>query len=390
MKNYQLNTSTLDSFPAISKQAKGETKHNFYFGFDAELAGCAASLIVDGTTPKYLGKHERETLVALVAELVGLGHTVCTAQEACGFGYLFHEQLEDAGAASVVVAPEQLNGNRKTDKADSGKLATDIFSYKGLGNRKALRPVRVPKIDEQRWRSLHRERGQLLGVRNQLAAHGRSLAVDHNRRDAPKGWWGPKKWEKWSTELGDEGDEWLVGRLALKLELIRSLNIQIGEIERLIEETYYLRQAAEGAETSREELLATQPKGLGVPTRLGLAAEVGDWSRFSGRGQVGSYTGLCPSEHSSGEGQRLGSIDRRGNARLRTMLVEAAWRMVRFQPEWRGMKKFGQVLEKKSKASRPARRKAIVALARLLAVDLWRLETGRCSLQDLGFTPSLS
>ena len=45
--------------------------------------------------------------------------------------------------------------------------------------------------------------------------------------------------------------------------------------------------------------------------------EVGDWYRFRTRKQPSSFTGLCPSENSSGPNQRLGSIDRRGNKRIR-------------------------------------------------------------------------
>ncbi len=62
--------------------------------------------------------------------------------------------------------------------------------------------------------------------------------------------------------------------------------------------------------------------------------------------------------------------------RLRAALVEAAWRLVRFQPHYRAVVKWRLVLAKGALATGAARKKAIVAVARQLAVDLWRLRTG--------------
>src|SRR5439155_24013223 len=73
-----------------------------------------------------------------------------------------------------------------------------------------------------------------------------------------------------------------------------------------------------------------------------------------------------------------------GNARLRAILVECAWRLVRFQPQYPPVKKRLHVLATGAKATGAARKKAIVAVARRLAVDLWRLHTGRCSAAQLG------
>jgi len=70
---------------------------------------------------------------------------------------------------------------------------------------------------------------------------------------------------------------------------------------------------------------------------------------------------------------------------LRAALVECAWRMVRFQPQYPPVKKRLSVLAKGSWATGAQRKKAIVAVARQLAVDLWRLHTGRCTADQLGF-----
>ena len=119
-------------------------------------------------------------------------------------------------------------------------------------------------------------------------------------------------------------------------------------------------------------------------TSVIIDREIGDWCRFTNRRQIASYTGLCPSEYSSG-GTRLQScVTKHGNPRLRAALVELAWRLVRFQPHYRAVQKWKARLAKGQLTTGASRKKAIVALARQLAVDLWRIRTGRLSAQALG------
>ena len=125
-------------------------------------------------------------------------------------------------------------------------------------------------------------------------------------------------------------------------------------------------------------------RGIGELTRAQMRAEVLDWHRFNNRNQVGSFIGCCPSEYSSGGSRRLGSIDRMGNKRLRCMLVEAVWRLHQWNRGWRGFHKFHHVLGPGVKTGPAARKKAIVACARLLAIDLWRIETGQMKPCDAG------
>ncbi len=81
------------------------------------------------------------------------------------------------------------------------------------------------------------------------------------------------------------------------------------------------------------------PRGVGPLTFEILRREVGDWSRFNNRRQVSSYTGLCPWEHNSGGKRRAGSVSKSGNPRVRAMLVEMVWRMMRWQPGYTALQK---------------------------------------------------
>ncbi|MFN8163851.1 MAG: transposase [Solirubrobacterales bacterium] len=65
--------------------------------------------------------------------------------------------------------------------------------------------------------------------------------------------------------------------------------------------------------------------GASLHTALGLLAEVGDFERFQRPVQLMSYLGLVPSENSSGDRRRQGSITKSGSHHARRLLVEAAW-----------------------------------------------------------------
>lgn len=111
--------------------------------------------------------------------------------------------------------------------------------------------------------------------------------------------------------------------------------------------------------------------GVGALTAGTLEREVLDWHRFKSGKKLSSFVGLSPSEDSSGERRRLGSIDKHGSARLRFWCQEAVWRLFKFQPTYRD--------------AHAGRAKQIaVALARRFLVDWWRVRTGRASCAELG------
>jgi transposase len=127
-----------------------------------------------------------------------------------------------------------------------------------------------------------------------------------------------------------------------------------------------------------------QLRGLGLLSSVVIDREIGSWTRFKNRRQVGSYTGLCPGEYSSGNTRVQSCLTKHGNPRLRAALVETAWRLVRFQPNYKPVLKWRKILAKGALATGAARKKAIVAVARQLAVDLWRIRTGRVAIETLG------
>jgi transposase len=374
MKTYVINDHPLKKFTSIAKELKknGASALSFHFGVDVELKGVALSVMINGGSPHYLGKHTREGFLVLVKELTTLGHSIYCVQEACGFGPYLHRDLLGLDAHSIIIAPKKLDAKRKTDKSDANKLAQELWDFQNNGDKARFKVVRDLTDPQRERRAISRQHQQLQKNRNMLSGNGRGLMHEHGFYDVPEGWWGARKWIKLKAAL-EQYKPWLVAMIEPIQHCIQVLH------KRILEQT---------TATKEERSEDQRPKGLGEFTFAVIENEIGDWHRFNNRKQVSSFTGLCPSEYSSGPHQRFGSIDRRGNKRIRKQLVEAVWRLQMWNPHWRGFKKFPYVFGEGVKISGAVRKKAVVACARMLMVDLWRLNTGQTTLENLGLIPA--
>jgi transposase len=319
-----------------------------------------------GGNPKPAQRFKKEAFLSWAAKLKQKsGAEMHAVYEACGFGFGLQRQLAALGIVCHVVCPQKLdehNKRVKTDGLDAKALCLKLDRYVE-GNREALAMVRVPTEQEEQLRAIHRQREQLVKTRKRLEAQGRSLMVNHGIEPV-QGWWKRRTFAalavpEWMRELLNNSQPLL---LALE-EKIRAMTVQL--------------QAAASP---------GQPRGLGLLTSVVIDREIGNWNRFVNRRQVGSYTGLCSGEYSSGQTRLQTCVTKHGNPRLRAALVELAWRLVRFQPQYKPVLKWRRVLAKGAMATGAARKKAIVALARQLAVDLWRIRTGRLNPEQLGLS----
>lgn len=324
---------------------------------------------IDGLQPQPAQRFSREGLLAWVARMTGTGGTVHSCYEAGCFGYTLHRELCAAGVDNHVIAPENWCGAAKTDKRDAREMCLRLERYV-RGNRQALCIVRVPTVEEEARREEGRQRERMLKER-QRAAHRGSGLLRKAGRAVPAHWWRPEPWERLCTQL----DGVLLSQLAVWQQQAAH---------------YEAMQAAarQRLEEKSRRTHASLPAGLGGLTWELLGGEIFDWRRFINRRAVASYTGLCPGEHSSGESRRQGAINRHGNRRVRTLLIECVWRLSRYERGWRGFAKFPQLLDRH--ASSRARRKGVAAAARLLAIDLWRLATAQTHARALGFSKEFS
>jgi transposase len=98
--------------------------------------------------------------------------------------------------------------------------------------------------------------------------------------------------------------------------------------------------------------------GIGPISSRVLSNELGDLQRFSNERRLFSFTGLTPSEHSSGESVHKGHISRQGSSRIRKYLIEIAWRAIEKDPALK------EIFERIAKTR--GKKRAIVAIARKL------------------------
>jgi len=299
-------------------------------------------------------------LIVLVKRLKHEGASVYSCYEAGPCGYGLHRELTQLGVTNWVVAPQcwDERGRRvKTDRRDAKELCQRLDRYVG-GNLEAFSPVRVPTPEQEQARALGRQRSAVLKERQRCILRGHSLMLMQGVH-APGGWWLAKDW----AELGPQLPVWLRAKVGWWQSQAQRFDAEIDAL------TPQVEALNRGQPT---------PYGLGALTAAILRTEILDWSRFRNRRQVGSYTGLCPSEYSTGESRRQGAITKHGNPRVRHQLVEAIWRLLIWQPEYPPLQRV------RTATGRRARKRAVTAAARRLAVDLWRIHTGQCSAAKLG------
>jgi len=293
---------------------------------------------------------------------------VVACYEAGCFGYVLYRRLVAAGIECLVVAPRKWEQGVKTDARDARELCSNLDRYLN-GNSKALTVVHVPTEEQERRRSLSRQRrslsDELQRIQNMGTSHGRYYG-EH----VPADWWKPKVF----AELRESLSGFLIELLEPWQKVLEVLGRQLKEA------------------TAREERQAATekiPLGVGALTASVLDSEFVDYQRFNNRDAVSSFTGLCPGEASSGGKRRQGSVTKQGNPAIRHFLQEAIWRMFNFQPDYKPIKDWRERIAREGKLSPARKKKMAVAIARRFAVDWWRIKTGRADPEDLGLKMAL-
>ena len=335
-------------------------------GIDQHAADLRVVRQIDGAGPQPPQRvYPGGDLERFIKRQLALAQRVVAVYEAGPCGFVLARQLKAWGVECYVIRPMKLDALGKgvnTDKTDAAELVSRLDRYLA-GNRKAFAVVRVPTPQEEQRRCVSRQREQLRRERQRLEAMGRSLMLAQGHRLQGQ-WWKSELWMKLSARLPG----WLVERLAILRTVLLTVEEQLQALTRAVV----------------AQVGPARPVGCGPLTLASATNEVCDWHRFNNRKQVGSLTGLCGGVSSSGQSHVELGVTKHGNARLRYLLIELAWRMVRFQPQCKAVQKWKHVLLRAGSHSRK-RKQAIVALARQLAVDLWRWQTGRVTPAQLGW-----
>jgi transposase len=249
------------------------------------------------------------------------------------------------GITNIVVNPASIavaaNDKVKTDRRDSKRLARDLADGR-------VRGIYVPTEAEELARLLPRTRAQIVRHRATIARqikaklHQFGLIAPSHRRLISSRYLRERATWPLPSELGVS--------LMLLAEQWRFATRQLIEMRRL------LRDQAK-AQEEIEKVYRSVP-GIGEVVARTLATELGDMTRFANERALFSYTGLTPSEYSSGTSVRRGHISRQGSSRVRHLLVETAWRAM---PRDAVLKEIFDRI-----AATRGKKRAIVAIARRL------------------------
>lgn len=318
---------------------------------------------------------------------------VVSCYEAGRDGFWVHRFFESAGLVNLVLDSSSIPVDRrkrraKTDGLDARQLLEVLSRFLVSGGKSRAKVVRVPTVDEEDARRLHRERERLVVERGAHQVRIKSLLAltGTQVKDARQGEIADlRQWngEPLPPELRKE-----LQREQARLHLADE---QLRQIER--ERSQHLRKARQpaapvaakapapqSANGTEEELTLAQKKGVEIAGLLGSLVGIGDISSwllafelfyrdFDNRRQVASATGLTPTPYNSGGSGREQGISKAGNPLLRKVLIELAWSWLRFQPQSKSSRWFQ---ERFGNGGSRSRRIGVVALARRLVVDLWR------------------
>ena len=308
-----------------------------------------------------------------VAKVTGQTPTVTVCYEAGYDGFWLARFLGQRGIECLVMEPASLQVNRrarrvKTDRIDVESILHTLIAW-CRGERHVCSMVVIPSVAEEDLRRSHRERNRLIRERTAHINRIKGLLFGQGIRGINvKSRTKSLKPAELVTGDGRALPERLGREIAREIERLALVQAQIVEIER---ERDTAPTPCVATERKRHQLLRL--KGIGPALSSTLTREV-YYRRFANRRQVASYIGIAPSAYDSGDGRRSQGISKAGNRLARVAMVEAAWLWLMHQPDsalslWFHHRTQGQ--------KGRIRRVMIVALARKLAIALWRyLETG--------------
>jgi transposase len=260
----------------------------------------------------------------------------------------------------VIVAHAQkvqliTKSSRKDDRHDARTLARLARIDPQL-----LGPVRHRSAKAQIHLTVIRARADLVSARTALINAARGLAKSYGERLPKRGT------QQVGRELAAALSTVLREVLEPLLREVESLNERIGEYDQRMEQI--------AKEEYPEVALLQQVKGVGTQIALTYRLTIDDPYRFAKSREVGCFLGLRPGRRNSGQSEPQKNISKEGDRYLRTMLVQGAHYILGPFGEDSDLRRWG--LKLAERGGKNAKKRAVVAVARKLAVLLHRLWIG--------------
>ncbi len=295
-----------------------------YVGIDTSKLRNAVAIAEGGRNGgvRYFGEIDNtaEAVRRLVKKLSGKHARLTFCYEAGPTGYGLYRLIRDLGHECMVVAPSLIPkkpGDRvKNNRRDAQALAKLLRAGE-------LTAVWVPDERHEAMRDLTRARHAAVADRRAKCQQVTALLLRLGRPYPGKTPWGKAHW----TWLRSQPFEHPEQRIVFE-EMLLAVRQAQERIERL-EEAIRAAVPEWSLEPVVTALMAL--RGIDLVSATAFLAEIGDLSRFRTPRELMGYLGLVPSEHSTGDTIRRGSITKAGNRRARRVLVESAW-AYRFPP----------------------------------------------------------
>jgi transposase len=289
-----------------------------YVGLDVHKDSIAVAYVAQehGAEVTYLGTigTRQGDLDQLIRKMQSKATSLVFVYEAGPCGYWLYRYLTKKGHVCWVVAPSLIPkkaGDRvKTDRRDAIQLARLMRS----GD---LTPVYVPRVDDEAIRDLTRAREDT--IRDLKAAKFRLKAflLRHDIRYTGRATWSPAHLRWLSEVVCPTPAQQIVFQ-----EYVRAVNEHTERLQRLEQE---LHEQVTSWRLQPVVAALQALRGVQFTVAVTTLAELGDLTRFDSPRQLMKFLGLIPSEYSSGERRRQGSITKAGNTHARRAIVEGAW-----------------------------------------------------------------
>ena len=284
-------------------------------GLDVHARSVVACAL-DGDTGEVFQRRLTPDHAEVVAWLGDLPGPVAVTDEAGPTGFGLARALTAAGIACEVAAPSKLirpSGDRvKTDTRDAAHLARLLH----LGQ---ITAVTVPTASQEAARDLVRARddcrGDLMATRHRVSKLLLRQGIVY---------FGGKAWDSADTQLWLRAQRFDNPALQISYEAAFDAMLACLEQSRRNRLDDAITAMATDSEFTPVVHRLGCVRGVAALTAFGLAVEIGDWHRLTGR-SIGAYVGLVPSEYSSGGTRTQGGVTKTGNGHVRRLLVEAAW-----------------------------------------------------------------
>ncbi len=313
---------------------------------------------------------ELSTILERAKKKLGLpeGVRVLSCLEAGRDGFWPHWFLTGQGMENLVVDASSMKVSRKgrrakTDRIDVARLLNDLVRH-DRGDDDVWRIVHVPSRTDEAHRHVHRELEQLKQERKRHRNQARSLLATEGITIKGMLMKALRELSSLRNWNGEELSEWVLWRLERKAQRLEQVEAQIRAIER------HQIECVKEPNTAKVRKIAklARLRGIGVRSSWVLVMESLGWRQFNNRKEVGGSVGLVGTPYDSGESSRELGINKAGNARLRSLLVELAWLWIRYQPDSSITKWFE---ERYGGQGKRAKRVGIVGVARRLMIQLW-------------------